>query len=264
MSKEPKCFIIQPLTEKYIERCDETYKPAIQAAGLYPYRVDEDHKVEKLRIQVIQEEIEKATVCLADISEINPNVWYEVGFADGHNVPVVLICREDARDKLPFDVNQRNVYFYDPETVKRIETLKEGIEKRLKMIMEERESREIEEAASRSGSQSDNVVSTGGGHYPYQYEGASLALLQVLYSDAEDDDQIRQKHLLRDRVKQLGFSSTAVTKAFDTLENDNMISSGTIFDEQGYEVWDDEGHHLHGYSLTQSGRNWCRRKLQED
>ena len=64
--------------------------------------MDEHYDAKKLRIQTIKEEIEKSAVCLGEISEDNPNVWYELGFADGHDVPVVLICEKDKRDRLPF------------------------------------------------------------------------------------------------------------------------------------------------------------------
>ena len=80
--------------------------------GLTPYRVDEDYDAKKLKIQLIKEEIEKSVVCLAEISEDSPNVWYELGFADGHDIPVVLICDTSKRKILPFDVNQRDTCFY--------------------------------------------------------------------------------------------------------------------------------------------------------
>ena len=113
---EKKCFIIQPLDDVYKNQCDNIYKPAIEKAGLYPYRVDEHYDPHKLKIQQIQDEIESSDVCLAEITKDNPNVWYEFGFADGCGVPMVLICEYGKRDKLPFDVNQRDVYFYKTDS----------------------------------------------------------------------------------------------------------------------------------------------------
>ena len=114
MTAQKTCFIIQPLSDEYKKRCDDTYKPAIRSAGLVPYRVDEHYEgSKKLIIDNIEEQIRRSLVCLADISEDNPNVWYEVGFAEGQNKSVILICEKQARESLPFDMNQRNVYFYD-------------------------------------------------------------------------------------------------------------------------------------------------------
>ena len=56
------------------------YQPAIKAAGLEAYRVDRDPGVE-VPIEAIEDGIRTATVCLADITTDNPNVWYELGFA---------------------------------------------------------------------------------------------------------------------------------------------------------------------------------------
>ena len=112
-----RCFIIQPFETNFIERCDEYFKPAIQEAGLSPYRVDEHYEPDQLlRINVIYKEIQNALVCLADISMNKPNVWYEFGFADGKEIPVVLICDAKLRENLPFDVNQRDVYFYHSDS----------------------------------------------------------------------------------------------------------------------------------------------------
>ena len=55
MSEKRKCFIIQPFTDKYKKRYEETYKPAIEKAGLIPYRVDKDYDAMKLMIQMIKE-----------------------------------------------------------------------------------------------------------------------------------------------------------------------------------------------------------------
>ena len=130
---EKKCFIIQPLDEAYKNRCDETYKPAIRNAGLFPYRVDEHYEPHKLKIQQIWEEIKNSDVCLAEITKDNPNVWYEYGFADGRNIPIVLICEDVRRGKLPFDVNQKDVYFYQTDSQGDWEELQKEITRRLEI-----------------------------------------------------------------------------------------------------------------------------------
>jgi hypothetical protein len=58
----------------------ETFAPAIIEAGFQPYRVDEDRRADVL-ITSIEDGIRSASVCLADITTDNPNVWFELGFA---------------------------------------------------------------------------------------------------------------------------------------------------------------------------------------
>ena len=133
-----KCFIIQPFEHTFIERCEEYFKPAIKEAGLLPYRVDEHYEPEQLlKINVIYKEIQNALVCLADITVNNPNVWYEFGFADGKEIPVVLICDKEARKNLPFDVNQRDVYFYRSDSSDGLLDLRNEITRRIRITAAE-------------------------------------------------------------------------------------------------------------------------------
>ena len=147
---EKKCFIIQPLDDAYKKRCDQTYKPAIEQAGLLPYRVDEHYDPHKLKIQQIWEEIKNSDVCLAEITKDNPNVWYEYGFADGRNIPIVLICEDGRRGKLPFDVNQKDVYFYKTDLQGDWEELQKEITRRLKIATQNIEIMKLTEPVSTS------------------------------------------------------------------------------------------------------------------
>lgn len=75
------CFVIQPFDSgKFDKRFEDIYKPAIEAAGLVAYRVNKDPGVSVL-IESIEKGIRQAILCLADITEDNPNVWYELGFS---------------------------------------------------------------------------------------------------------------------------------------------------------------------------------------
>src|SRR5580693_3082579 len=77
----PSCFVIQLFASgKFDKRFEYVYKPAIEAEGLEAYRVDRDPGVD-VPIDAIEEGIRTATICLADITTDNPNVWYELGFA---------------------------------------------------------------------------------------------------------------------------------------------------------------------------------------
>ena len=237
MSEKRKCFIIQPLTDKYKKRCEEIYKPAIEEAGLVPYRVDEDYDAMKLKIQTIKEEIEKSVACLAEISEDNPNVWYELGFADGHDVPVVLICERDKRDRLPFDVNQRDTYFYSIDSQDDREKLQEEIVKRLRSAISGEKPAKKEKDSFTKDSSSDES----------EFGETELAMLRIFYYDSESDRSLREESRLKRRMRELGFSRSDITDAFNKLELEKMIhlSSGNYRDK------------TFNYSLTQKGKKWC-------
>jgi hypothetical protein len=96
------CFVIQPFDKgKYDKRYEGVFEPAIRAAGLDAYRVDHDPSVE-VPIAAIEEGIKSASICLAEISEDNANVWFELGYALALGRPVVMVCSND-RQRYPFE-----------------------------------------------------------------------------------------------------------------------------------------------------------------
>jgi len=130
------CFVIQPFDNgRYDKLYTDVYAPAIQAANYRPYRVDQDPTV-SIPIDSIETGIKTAVVCLADITEDNPNVWYELGFAFASNRPVVMICAENRQGrKFPFDIQHRSIIIYKPDSLSDFEKLKESITTRMKAIV---------------------------------------------------------------------------------------------------------------------------------
>ncbi|MFO1154722.1 MAG: hypothetical protein U1E42_13835 [Rhodospirillales bacterium] len=107
------CFVIQPIDSgKFDKRFQDIYKPAIEAAGLEAYRVDHDPGV-LVPIESIEKGIRLASICLADITADNPNVWYELGYAFAAERPVVMVCSEERiGKKYPFDIQHRSIISY--------------------------------------------------------------------------------------------------------------------------------------------------------
>ena len=267
-----KCFIIQPLSDNYKRRCDETYKPAIEAAGLVPYRVDEDYHAKKLKISAIKEDIEKSAVCLADITENNPNVWYELGLADGHNIPVVLICEDAKREKLPFDVNQRDSYFYAIQSQGDWESLQQEITSRLKVAIQDMASEKAEIPATKSNDDSKDRFENADSNFSpspldpiaamqevghlgpkdeEKFGDTDLHLLKILYYDCEYEDSIEET-TLRKTLEQLGCSNMDITDAFNRLKTREMIMVDSATFISSFDSF--SGNH---WSLTEEGRAWC-------
>lgn len=55
--------------------------------------------------------IASSSLVIADITDLNPNVMFEVGYATGRGKQAVLICQDDVR-RLPFDISHRRVFTY--------------------------------------------------------------------------------------------------------------------------------------------------------
>lgn len=131
---KPKCFVIQPFDDDNNQRFEDTIRPAIERAGLEAYRVDQDPAVQVL-IESIEEKIRESTVCLADITKDNPNVWYEVGYARAMKRRLVLICSND-RQSFPFDIRHRQVERYGASPTA-YEKLGNAITERCRALLEE-------------------------------------------------------------------------------------------------------------------------------
>ncbi len=53
--------------------------------------------------ETIVEEITKSVACFAEISEDNPNVWFELGYAIARDKPLCIVC-SDLRTSFPLRV----------------------------------------------------------------------------------------------------------------------------------------------------------------
>jgi hypothetical protein len=128
--RAPICFVMQPFDRgEFDSRYKEVLKKAIKNGGFRGYRVDEDSGVSDLR-KAVEEGIRKSALCLAEISTDNPNVWYEVGYADASEKDVILLC-SSKRSKYPFNVQHRAIVSYEADASDCSAKLQCEIEQRL-------------------------------------------------------------------------------------------------------------------------------------
>ena len=118
----------------YDRRFEEIFDPAIRAAGLEPYRVDRDAGA-SIPIEAIEQGIKSATVCFAEITTDNPNVWFELGYAIAVRKDVCMVCASERKSKFPFDIQHRKVIPYNSSSPSDFEKLSADIAKRLQAIV---------------------------------------------------------------------------------------------------------------------------------
>ncbi len=80
----------------------ELFKPALEAAGLEPFRADEELRAGEIRADMFQELI-AADLVVADLTTDNPNVWYELGVRHGLRARGVVLVY-GSRSPAAFDV----------------------------------------------------------------------------------------------------------------------------------------------------------------
>ena len=97
-----KVFAAMPFDPKYDDTFIVAMEPACFDVGAECIRVDRESYAGDI-LSEIKNQIANSHAVIADLSESNPNVFFEIGFADGLDIPVVQICSTPVGE-LPFDV----------------------------------------------------------------------------------------------------------------------------------------------------------------
>ena len=98
-------FVAMSFSEAMEPLYDDVIKPAIEAAGYYPCRVDKEIHGETIDAKIIAE-IRKSHFLFADVTEQNRGVYFEAGFAKGIGIPVIWSVCEDEIGNVHFDTRQ--------------------------------------------------------------------------------------------------------------------------------------------------------------
>jgi hypothetical protein len=107
--KKPHIFVAMPFAEQYTDRFHYGIVGAVNAAGFLCERADLASFTGDV-VAWVKDRIGSAALVVADLTDANPNVYLEVGYAWGRGVNTVLIVADG--DDLKFDVRtQRCLVF---------------------------------------------------------------------------------------------------------------------------------------------------------
>lgn len=127
-------FVAMP----YAKAFDNVYyfgiKLPVEAMNRICERVDQDAFTGDI-VDRIKTRIKGAKLVIADITGNNPNVFFEVGYAEGIGKTVILISQEQ---ETPFDLKTRKQIRYDPQDLL---ALGEALKKQLAVSLAEEETR---------------------------------------------------------------------------------------------------------------------------
>jgi hypothetical protein len=91
---EPKAFVVMQFSSPYNEVYSEVIKSVCDSEHIDVTRIDEEAGPGMI-IQDITRAIREAKVVIADVSPVNANVFYEVGFAHALNKPTILLAERN-------------------------------------------------------------------------------------------------------------------------------------------------------------------------
>lgn len=100
---KPFVFVLMPFSAGFDDTYQVAIQPACEAAGAYAERVDQQIFTGSI-MERVYNQIAKADLIVADMSERNANVFYEVGYAHALGKRTILLTRSEA--DIPFDLRQ--------------------------------------------------------------------------------------------------------------------------------------------------------------
>lgn len=207
-----RCFVIQPFDNGiYDKRFKDTFKPAIENnTGLEAYRIDADLSVQ-IPIDDIEQQIKDSIICFADISEDNPNVWYELGYAFAHGKSVVMVCSEERKGPFPFDIRHRNILKYKTGSKSDYEAIEESITNKINALL-------------RTSKKVNTLVETP----VVQQEGLNsqeIALLLLIAQNQFTSEETISVYILREEMNKAGYTLIATGVALRLLQKKGMLET---------------------------------------
>ena len=124
-------FVLIPFREPFIRILEDHIKKVAEELGLICRKADDIFAPREI-MEDIWEQINRARFIIADLTDKNPNVFYEVGIAHTLGKDVILITQ--SKDDVPFDLHYiRYIYYeYTPPGMQHFEkALKQTIEELL-------------------------------------------------------------------------------------------------------------------------------------
>jgi hypothetical protein len=120
-----KAFVIMPFAESFDDIFKIGIKDTAKDNGINAYRLDEELFDEGM-LDKIYNEIESSDFIIADLSDKNPNVFYELGYA--HAIGKLCILITQSAENIPFDLKHKRQIVYGTSIVHLKEQLAKNLE----------------------------------------------------------------------------------------------------------------------------------------
>lgn len=113
IAKRKRCFIIMPFNQKFDEIYHSAIKKTLTENNWVCVRSDEILETREV-MSIIEENIHRSDLIIADLTERNPNVFYELGYAHASGKNTVLITQ--SINDIPFDLRHHQCIDYKPSS----------------------------------------------------------------------------------------------------------------------------------------------------
>ncbi|MEX3986009.1 hypothetical protein AB4Y45_44880 [Paraburkholderia sp. EG287A] len=131
VSNQPAAFVVMEFSQSFNDLYDHVIKPVCAHLEVKPIRADE-RQGPGMIVADIERQITESNLIIAEITPVNANVFYEVGYAHALKKPTILLAQRGT--KLPFDVSGFRTIFYD-NTIEGKGQVEEGLKKHLTEVL---------------------------------------------------------------------------------------------------------------------------------
>ena len=107
----PEAFVVMQFGEPFDTLYAEVIAPVCSESGYVPVRADE-FAGPGVIMQDIIAAIQRASVVIAEVTPVNANVFYELGYAQATGKPTILLADRGELTQLPFDISGNRCIFY--------------------------------------------------------------------------------------------------------------------------------------------------------
>jgi hypothetical protein len=135
---EKLCFVISPIGEEgsLTRKRSNTVlnylvKPIADSFGYDTVRADQISQPGIITTQIIANIIDSHLI-IADLTDANPNVFYELGICHTIRKPYIQLI--ETGQKLPFDILATRTIYYDLTDLEKVEKTKEELKKQIAFV----------------------------------------------------------------------------------------------------------------------------------
>jgi hypothetical protein len=128
----PRAFVVMQFSSPYNELYEQVIRRVCKEFNVEARRADETFGPGVI-IADVAKQIDEAKIVIAEITPVNPNVYYEVGYAHARNKPTILIA-DKTIEKLPFDVSPFRTLFYE-NTINGKDKIETGLRNHLRAVL---------------------------------------------------------------------------------------------------------------------------------
>lgn len=126
-------FVIMPFKDPYNDYYENILKIAIREIGFSVARSDEIYSPTSF-IQTIWRSIINAKMIVAEMTDMNPNVLYELGLCHAINKPVIMISQ--SIEHIPADLRHINSIIYNIKKSNWASTLSSGVQRMMLTVQQ--------------------------------------------------------------------------------------------------------------------------------